>query len=570
MNLREAVSTTPAAIIDPTDPYEREAQTFPRLSEEQITRAKAYGTVEDLAKGTMLFKRGDRTVDCFFVLEGTIEIYEDGPQGAPRVFAVHDAHQFTGDIDLFNDREILVGGRMGAAGRVVRMNRAQFRRLLAGEPDIAETIMRAFILRRVGLIGHQQAAVTVIGSRRRSGKDVLRVQRFLGRNGYPVRVLDADDDQDEARTTLKKYGIGLEDHPIVIYGPGRVLRNPSNQELGVYLGISEPIDEATVYDLAVVGAGPAGLAAAVYAASEGLNTLVLEAEAPGGQAGTSSKIENYLGFPTGISGQALAGRAQVQAQKFGARIVVPRRVERLDCEQHPYTLHLEDGTKVQAKTVVIATGARYRTLECKNLERFAGAGIHYAATAVEAGLCENEEVVVIGGGNSAGQAAVFLSRHAKHVHMLIRGDGLAASMSEYLIDRIKGSARITLHAQTQITALEGDRHLERVSWVNRQTAEKHTRAMANVFLMLGAVPNTEWLDGCLDLDEHGFVQVGARSGCTAADGPRRDRAPSLLQTSRIGVFAVGDVRAGSVKRVASAVGEGSIVVSSVHQALAET
>ncbi len=569
MNLREAVLAAPATVIDPADPYEREAQTFPRLSDEQIVRAKAYGTVEDLAKGTTLFKRGDRSVDCFFVLKGTIEIYEDGPQGMFHVFAVHDAHQFTGDIDLFNDREILVGGRVGANGRFVRMNRAQFRRLLAGEPDIAEIIIRAFILRRMGLIGHQQAAITLIGSRRRYGKDVLRVQRFLGRNGYPVRVLDVDRDQDKARTILKKYDIGFEDRPVVIYGSSRVLRNPSNQELGIHLGISEPIDETTVYDLAVVGAGPAGLAAAVYAASEGLNTLVLEAEAPGGQAGTSSKIENYLGFPTGISGQALAGRAQVQAQKFGARIAVPRWVKRLNCEQHPYTLHLEDGTRVQAKTIVIATGARYRKLECRNLERFAGAGIHYAATAVEAGLCENEEVVVVGGGNSAGQAAVFLSRHAKHVHMLIRGDGLAASMSEYLINRISSSSRITLHAQTQITALEGDRHLERVHWINRQIGEKHTHAIANVFLMLGAVPNTEWLDGCLDLDEHGFVRVGTSSSGTVGNGPKSDRTPSPLQTSRAGVFAVGDVRAGSIKRVASAVGEGSIVVSSVHQALAE-
>jgi thioredoxin reductase (NADPH) len=570
MNLIEAVSNTPAVAVDPADPYEREAQTFPRLSDEQIARAKAFGTVEVLAHGTILFKRGDRTVDCFLVLKGTIEIYEDGPHGAPHVFVVHDENQFTGDIDLFNDREILVSGRMGMAGIVVRMNRAQFRRLLAAEPDIAETIMRAFILRRIGLIGHQQAAVTLIGCRRRSAKDSSRIQRFLGRNGYPVRVLDTDGNQDEVQAILEKYGFGVDDVPIAVYGRDRAFKNPSNQELGIHLGISESIDGVAVYDLAVVGAGPAGLAAAVYAASEGLNTLVLEAEAPGGQAGTSSKIENYLGFPTGISGRALAGRAQIQAQKFGARIAVPRQVERLDCAERPYTLHLEDGAKAQAKAVAIATGARYRTLDLENLERFEGAGIHYAATAVEAGLCENEEVVVVGAGNSAGQAAVFLSRHAKHVHMLIRGDGLAASMSEYLIGRIKASARITLHTQTQITALEGDRHLERVSWVNRLTAEKHTRAMANVFLMLGAVPNTEWLRGCLELDEHGFVRVGASTGGTLADESGRDRTPTLLETSRLGVFAVGDVRAGSVKRVASAVGEGSIVVSSIHQVLAET
>jgi thioredoxin reductase (NADPH) len=563
-----------AAVPDPTDPYEREAQTFPRLSEEQAARAAAFGRVEDLPGGTVLFERGDRTVDFFLVLKGAVEIYDPGTDGAePVVFTVHAERQFTGELDLFNDRDILVGGRIAeGGGRVARLSRPQFRRLLAAEPDIAETIMRAFILRRIGLIQHAQGAVVLAGPRR-SG-DTLRLQRFLRRNGYPVRALHTDDPAHDAdaRSLLASHGLAPEDGPVVVCGPGRVLRNPTNGQLADCLGIAERIEPGTVVDLAVVGAGPAGLAAAVYAASEGLSTLVLEAEAPGGQAGTSSKIENYLGFPTGISGQALAGRAQVQAMKFGARVAVPRRVERLDCEARPYTLHLDDGSTVRARTVAIATGASYRKLDhIQNFERYEGNGVHYAATAIEAGLCENEEVAVVGGGNSAGQAAVFLSRHARHVHILVRGEGLASSMSDYLVGRIEASDRITLHTHTEVTALDGDRHLERVTWRDARTGEEETRAVANLFLMLGAVPNTEWLRGCVELDDKGFVRCGpgvaTAAGPPPADG--RGREPSLLETSRPGVFAVGDVRAGSVKRVASAVGEGSIVVSSVHQVLAE-
>ena len=560
----------PAAASDPSDPYERQAQTFPRLSDEQVARARAFGCVQDLPKGTVLFSRGDRTVDFFLVLEGHIEIYDDGPDGEPNVFTIHAKHQFTGELDLFNDRDILVGGRMGADGTVARMSRPQFRRLLAAEPDIAETVMRAFILRRVGLMQHAQGAVTLVASRSHGAGDGLRLQRFLSRNGYPLRVLDLESDGAAARAVLEANGFGPEDVPVVVCGPGRVLRKPSNAELADCLGIAEEIPAGAVFDVAVVGAGPSGLASAVYAASEGLGTLVLEAEAPGGQAGTSSKIENYLGFPTGISGQALAGRAQVQAQKFGARIAVPRSAARLDCERRPYALSLDDGTEVRAKAVVIATGARYRRLgHLENFDRFEGGnGIHYAATAIEAGLCEREEVAVVGGGNSAGQAAVYLSRHASHVHILVRGEGLAASMSDYLVGRIEASDRITLHTRTEVVALDGERHLERVTWRDRRTGEEETRPVSNLFLMLGAVPNTEWLEGCgVALDDNGFVRVGG-GGEDGAHPRWGGRAPHLLETSRPGIFAVGDVRAGSVKRVASSVGEGSVVVSSVHQVLA--
>lgn len=572
----ETAAEPTVATANPADPYLREAQTFPRLSEEQVARVAAFGVIEDLAPGTVLFARGDRTVDFFVVLQGQIEIYEPGPDGSPHIITKHCDRQFTGELDLFNDRVILVGGRIGAeGGQVARLSRAQFRRLLAAEPDIGEVVMRAFMLRRLGLIEHDQAGVTLITSRHDGAGDSLRIQRFLGRNGYPVRVLDFDhagSEGEEAKRLLDVHKLGSEALPVVVCGHDgagseRVLTAPSNAKLGACLGLTEILEPGRVYDVAVVGAGPAGLAAAVYAASEGLSTVVLEAEAPGGQASTSSRIENYLGFPTGVSGQTLALRAQVQAQKFGARLVLPRAVVRLDCGGRPYALHLDDGTAVRARAVVIATGASYRKLDhLENFDRFSGGnGIHWAATAIEAAFCEGEEVIVVGGGNSAGQAAVFLSRYAGHVHMLVRGSNLAASMSDYLVGRIEASDRITLYTETEIAVLAGDRHLERVSWTNRRTGQSETKRIGNVFLMLGAVPNTGWLAGCeVVLDQVGFVLVG-----TAAGTDRDGRQPHTLETSSPGVFAVGDVRAGSVKRVASAVGEGSVVVSSVHQLLAE-
>jgi thioredoxin reductase (NADPH) len=558
----DAAARPDAAVFNPTDPYVRQAQTFPTLTDEQIARIAAFGIEEELPRGTVLFERGERTVDFFVITEGCVEIYDHHASG-PRVMTVHARNQFTGELDLFNNRDILVGGRMGVDGRVIRLSRPQFRRLLAAEPDLSEIIMRAFILRRIGFIEHEEGAVTLIGSRRSA--DTLRIQRFLSRNGHPVRLLDPE--SADAREMLAANAVTADDLPVVIRAGDPPLNRPSNCEVGSFLGISERIDPTELFDVVVVGAGPGGLASAVYAASEGLNTVVLEAEAPGGQAGTSSKIENYLGFPTGISGQHLAGRAQIQAQKFGARIAVPQRVVKLECERRPYGLQLDDGSVVRARAVVVATGASYRKLEVENLDRYEGAGIHYAATAIEAGLCEREEIIVVGGGNSAGQAAVFLSRYASHVHMLIRGTGLAASMSDYLIGRIDASERITLHTQTEITALLGERLLEQVRWRNRATGREETRKIGNVFLMLGAVPNTEWLHGCIALDEHGFIRCGGEFECDAALKP--DRVAYPLETSRPGIFAVGDVRAGSIKRVASAVGEGSIVVSAVHQTLAE-
>jgi thioredoxin reductase (NADPH) len=546
----------PSDALDPTDPYARGAQIFPRLSPAMVARVAAYGSPERLPAGTLVFERGERGVDFFLVLEGSIEILGLGDGGRSEVVTVHGPNEFTGELDLFNDRQILVSGRTGADSRVVRISREAFRRMISAESDIGEIVMRAFILRRVGLIRHAQGGVILIGSRR--GADTLRLQRFLTRNGYPHRLLDIDEDPG-AGGFLECFSLAADQLPVVISAGDSVLRNPSTALLADELGLTESIDPAHVHDLVVVGAGPAGLATAVYAASEGLDTLVIEAVAPGGQAGTSSKIENYLGFPTGISGEALAGRAQVQAQKFGARLAVARAASALECETQPYRLRLTDGSIVSARAVVIATGARYRTLEVANYERFEGQGIHYAATAMEAQLCTNEPAIVVGGGNSAGQAAVFLSRSASHVHVLVRGHGLAATMSDYLIQRIDAAPNISLHAHSEITALAGDKSLREVTWTHRISGESTSIGSRNVFVMIGAAPNTAWLNGCLALDPSGFIRTGLDDEGRALASP--------FATSRPGVYAVGDVRAGSVKRVASGVGEGSVVVQAIHQYL---
>jgi thioredoxin reductase (NADPH) len=539
------------------DPYAREAQTFPRLTREMAGRVTRYGETQALPHSTIVFARGERSVDFFLVLDGAIEIYDADDDGQPHVFTTHGADQFTGEMDLFNDRQILVSGRTRDATRVVRVKRVDFRRLISAEPDIGEIIMRAFILRRVGLIRHGQGGVVLIGPGH--GGDTLRIQRFLMRNGYPHRALDTEQEPD-AGGFLECFALTPEQLPVVIMPGEKVLRNPSNAALADALGLTETIDATKVHDVAVIGAGPAGLAAAVYAASEGLSTIVIESIAPGGQAGTSSKIENYLGFPTGISGQALAGRAQAQAQKFGARLMIAREAAGLDCATSPYRVSLSDGQAVTACAVVIASGARYRKLDVPNYDRFEGQGIHYAATAMEAELCKQEEVAVIGGGNSAGQAAVFLSRFAKHVHVVVRGPGLAATMSDYLIQRIDQSPQITLQPFTEITALEGERLLEQVTFTDRQAGESRTLPIRNLFVMIGAEPNTEWLDGCLSLDPRGFVVTGRDEEGLALASP--------FATSKPGIFAVGDVRSGSVKRVASGVGEGSVVVQAIHQYLA--
>jgi len=406
----------------------------------------------------------------------------------------------------------------------------------------------------------------------RHSADTLRLREFLTRNGYPYTYVDLDTDK-TSQELLDRFEVKLGEIPVLICNARTVLRNPSTQELADCLGINISINSDEVRDLVIVGAGPAGLAAAVYAASEGLDVLVIETEAPGGQAGSSSKIENYLGFPTGVSGQELAARAITQAQKFGAKIIVARTVVRLNCKKPLYEIVLDDGMVLPARAVVISTGAQYNKPDIPNLKKFEGQGVYYGATRIESQLCEKEDVVVVGGGNSAGQAAVFLSQTARKVHMFVRSSGLAESMSRYLIQRITENPAIDLHYKAEIVSLEGNGRLERVAWVDRATGETSRPEIRHVFIMTGASPRTEWLQGCLALDNKGFILTGRDLDLPADLVPPvvwpLARPPLMLETSRPRVFAVGDVRSGSVKRVASAVGEGSIAVHLVHRALAE-
>ncbi|WP_201835899.1 FAD-dependent oxidoreductase [Microvirga zambiensis] len=542
------------AALDPTDPYAREGQTFPRLSKDQIERIRAYGREDVIVQNDVAYERGQRRVDFFVVLDGELQSFDPTHDGTP--IHTYSAGEFTGEVNLFNGRHSLVSVCAVTDTRVVRLHWCDFRRLIASEPDISELVMRAYILRRVGLIRHGQGAVTLFGPSH-SG-DLMRLKTFLVRNAYPIRVIDTEREEIPSQI-MERFGQPLGDSPLVALANGRFLTNPSNLEVADALGLTEEIPSDHIFDVIVVGAGPAGLAAAVYAASEGLSTLVVEASAPGGQAGTSSKIENYLGFPTGISGEALAGRAQAQAQKFGAHLAIARAAVKLECLEKLFEVRMEGEGAARARAIVVATGARYRRLPLEWRERFEGQGIHYAATAMEAQLCAGEEIVIVGGGNSAGQAALFLSSSARHVHMLVRGDGLSESMSDYLVERVERSVKITVHPRCEITALAGDRWLRTVTWAHLQSGQVVTRDIPNLFLMIGAEPNTQWLDGCVKLDAQGFVATGAEVAEWASFSP--------FATSCTGVFAVGDVRSGSVKRVASAVGEGSVVVHAIHQFL---
>ncbi|WP_395945484.1 FAD-dependent oxidoreductase [Brevundimonas sp.] len=539
------------------DPYARSAQVYPRLGDEMLGRIRNYGEEEAAAAGQILFRRGDRRADFFVVVEGEVAILRQDDAGADETLVVHQAGQFTGELDQVSERALLVEARAVRDGRVIRVHHNDLSRLMSSEPDIGELIMRAFILRRMGFLYHGQAGVVLIGDP--NDGDVQRLQRFIVRNSYPLRTVDPAADP-AAADLMRVFGVTAEALPAVIAPDRTVLSNPPLPLLADRLGLTEPFDPDQVWDLVVVGAGPAGLAAATYGASEGLSTAVIEVLAPGGQAGTSSKIENYLGFPTGISGQALAGRALVQAQKFGTRMAVSRAAVALDCAAHPFAVRLEDDQVVRARAVVVATGARYRKLDVPDYDRFEGHGIHYAATAMEAKLCSGLDVVVVGGGNSAGQAAMYLSRHVGHVHMLVRGEGLAATMSDYLVQRIHRSPRITLYPHSEVTGLEGERLLSGVTWTERRTGKTtHVPAHA-LFVMIGARPNTDWVEDCLPLDEAGFVLTAMPAEDTPGASP--------YQTKRPGIYAVGDVRAGSVKRVAAGVGEGSVVVQAIHAWLA--
>jgi len=538
---------------------------FPTLTEEQVRRIGPHGRRRAVARGEVLIDVGDKIVPFFVVLSGEIQVLRPTRSGETLIVP-HRAGQFSGEGNMITGRRALSRVRVSEAGDVLELKREQLLALVQTDGELSEILMRAFILRRSELIAGGLGDVVVVGSTHCAG--TLRVHEFLTRNGHPFNYIDLDRDPD-AQTLLDQFHVSAADVPVLICRGDAVLRNPSNRQIADCLGFNDTIDQTHLRDLVVVGAGPAGLAAAVYGASEGLDVLVVEANSPGGQAGASSRIENYLGFPTGISGLMLTARAYAQAQKFGAEIMIAKGAVRLSCDRQPYAIELEDGSRISTRAVILATGAQYRKPAIQNITQFEGAGIYYGATPMERQLCVGEEIVVVGGGNSAGQAAVFLAERASHVHMLIRGEGLASTMSRYLIRRIDDNPAITVRTRTEVTALEGNGRLQRVRWRDGRTGAEEIRDITHIFVMAGAVPNTSWLDGCLALDAKGFVKTGpelSHEDLTAARWPL-SRAPFLLETSRPGVLAVGDVRAANMKRVASAVGEGSTAVAFVHQVL---
>ena len=543
----------------------RQDRLFPKLTPAQLTRIAAHGRRRPTSRGEVLIDVGDRIVPFFVVMTGEIHVLQVSGV-AETLIVSHESGSFSGEANLISGRPSMARLRVSEPGEVIELTRDQLLALVQTDAELSELLMRAFILRRLELIARDVGGVVVVGSTYNA--PTLRIREFLTRNGHPFHFIDLDRDAD-AQELLDRFRISVADIPVLICGGDAVLRNPTNAQIADCLGFNEAIDQTRVNDLVVVGAGPAGLAEAVYGASEGLDVLVLESNVPGGQAGSSSRIENYLGFPTGISGLDLTGRAYAQALKFGAHLMVAKGATRLACDGQRYTVEIEGGPQVPARAVIIATGAEYRKPALENLSKFEGAGVYYGATPMEAQLCVGQEVVVVGGGNSAGQAAVFLALTARRVHMVVRGPGLADTMSRYLIRRIEENPAIVLRTRTQVVALDGNGHLERIRWRDDRTGEVETHDIGHMFMMTGAVPNTRWLGGCVALDAKGFVKTGSdlsSDELAAAKWPLA-RPPYLLETSRPGIFAVGDVRGGNVKRVASAVGEGSIAVALVHQAL---
>jgi len=555
--------TEPAPLIGLAD----DERLFPALTPDQIERLTAHCTRRLLAPNETLVEPGMPTASIFVVLSGALVIVRSSCDNESIVARV-TAGRFTGEATVLAGQPSMVFIRAAEASEVAEIPRERVQLLIRSDSDLSDLLMRVFLMRRVELMTRNIGDVTVIGSNRNA--DMLRIREFLARNNHPCHVVDVDVAPD-VQTLLDYFHVMIDELPVLICRGRDALRNPTNATIADCLGLNAAIDTTDVRDLVIVGAGPSGLAAAVYGASEGLKVLVVETNAPGGQAGTSSKIENYLGFPTGISGQRLAARALFQARKFGAEIMVARPAMELDCARRPFEIRIGEGQRVMARAIVIATGAEYRKPNVTDAARFENVGLYYTATPMESQLCQGEEVIVVGGGNSAGQAAVFLaSSGTSQVHMLVRRDGLADTMSDYLIQRINNHPRITLHARTEIVAMEGDRHLEAVTWRDGSGATEH-RTIRHVFFMAGAVPHTEWLNGCVALEEKGFIKTGqelTKDDLEAAHWPL-ERPPYLLETSLPGVFAAGDVRCGNMKRVATAVGEGSMAVAFVHRALRE-
>jgi thioredoxin reductase (NADPH) len=546
--------------------FPRHEQTFPALTAPEIARMRRFGEVRSYRHGEKLFETGKPGPGMFVILSGHVAITQRDGLGHVTPVIDQGPGQFLAEIGQLSGRVALVDGHAEGDVETLLIPPERLRALLVAEADLGERIMRALILRRVSLIQGGVGGPVLIGPSNSSG--VVRLQGFLTRNGYPHHLLDPTSDGDAAEL-IARYSPSPTDWPLVVATDGTVLRNPTESALARAMGMIRALAKDKIYDVAIVGSGPAGLSTAVYAASEGLSVAACDARAFGGQAGASARIENYLGFPTGISGIALTARAYNQAQKFGADMMIPIEVKALDCSRGDgaFGLQLDDGEVLRAKSVVVASGARYRRPEIENLDRFEGRGVWYWASPIEARLCAEEEIVLVGGGNSAGQAAVFLAGHARKVHMVIRGGGLGASMSRYLIERIEATLNIELVFNTEVVALEGaaEASLERVRLRSRLSGERSTMEIRNLFLFVGADPATGWLEGCgVMMDRGGFVVTGAR--CKKSEG----QSISALETSVPGVFAVGDVRSGSVKRVGGAIGEGAQVVAALHGFLGDT
>jgi thioredoxin reductase (NADPH) len=543
------------------------SEMFPVLTSAQHARVLAHGQRRTVEQGEVVVELNEHVTKVFVAVSGQLHILQVS-NNQEHVVAICNPGMFTGELNVLSGRRGLVRIRAAEKSELIEIEREALQALVETDSELSDIFLRAFILRRLELIAREVGDIVLIGSSHLL--DTLRIKEFLTRNYQPYSYIDLERDT-QVQEMLDRFSLSIDDLPVLICRGTAVLRNPTNEEITGCLGFNEGIDQAHVRDLVIVGAGPAGLAAAVYGASEGLDVLVLESNAPGGQAGASSKIENYLGFPTGISGHELAGRAYAQAQKFGVQMLIAKDAKGLACDRRPYAVLIGDGQSVPARTVVIASGAQYRRLQLENLSKFEGAGVYYGATHLEAQLCGGEEVIVVGGGNSAGQAAVFLAQTTSRVYMLVRSDGLAKTMSRYLIRRIEETPNIELHTNTEVVALDGNDHLERVTWRNNETGQTESHDIAHLFSMTGAVPNSTWLSGCVTSDQAGFIKTGL--DLTPEDLARAkwplSRTPYLLETSLPGVFAVGDIRGGNVKRVASAVGEGSIAVSFVHQVLSE-
>jgi thioredoxin reductase (NADPH) len=543
-------------------------QTFPILTQAQIDRLRPHSKVRKVRAGEILFEPGDLNVPFFVVLSGSLDIVQPDLKGE-RLIVTHDVTgHFTGELTMISGRRTLVRGRVVTEGEFLELSPDELRSVIAKDAELSDILMRAFILRRLALISKGYGNLILMGSRHSA--QTLRLREFLTRNGQPYTYVDLDTDE-ASQELLDRFHVTVDEIPVVICSSRNVMRNPSVQELADCLGFNATVDESQVHDVIVVGAGPSGLAAAVYAASEGLDVMVIETAAPGGQAGSSSKIENYLGFPTGVSGQELANRATTQALKFGAKMMVAHSVARLDCDKRPYKVVLDDGTALATRSIVISSGAQYNKPKIANLAKFEGQGVYYGATYIESQVCDGEDVIVVGGGNSAGQAAVYMSQSANKVYMLVRAGELSSTMSRYLIQRIEENPAIELHYRTEIVGMDGDTHLESVAWKDNATGGTTKHPIRHVFVMTGASPRTDWLAGCLALDAKGFILTGRDFSEEAARKSAWPlvRPPFMLETSLPGVFAVGDVRSGNVKRVASAVGEGAISIHMVHQVLAE-